>query len=280
MRSNYLILKVKPGADFLVVKRAYRKAVQRYHPDVNGGVGNPEMFKLVVKAYREIQNHHRSIGIKPAVKNPIPVISSISSFFAKYGFSALRNTQPGPGMRAKRRKIYISADIDPLLADLDFDELTLRLASSDNDMVKMLAARALAVAYSVDSVPVLAMELRSSSAELAVEIIYSLSLINHTCSAQVLERYVRNKNVKVATAAVNALRNMSRSYAMIVLRNLEREGRSIYHLARQLFGSRKDRELVSRGILDKSEFRLASVLGFRTGQPIPIVLKELGWVLP
>jgi hypothetical protein len=284
MRSNYLILKVTPGTDFPAVKKAYRKAVQRYHPDANGGVGNPEMFKLVVKAYREIQEHHRAMGIKPAVKKPFPAIEYVGSFLAKFGFSATQaassDASREPVMRARRRKLYKSADVDPFLANLDFDELTLRLAASDNDMVKKLAARALAVAYRVDAIPVLATELLGASQELAEEIIFSLGLVDHRYSAEVLERYVRNKNVKVATSAVNALRNMRRSYAAIVLGKLVREGGSIRHLVRQLFGNRKDRKLVRMGILDKSEFRLASVLGSKTGQPIPVVLKELGWILP
>jgi len=280
MRSNYLILKVRPEADLLEVKKAYRKSVQKYHPDANGGVGNPEMFKLVVKAYREIQNHHKSMGIKPVQKSPFPAKAYIDSFFAKFNFTVASAKPVEPEYRAQRRDVYISADVDPLLADLDFDELTLRLAASDNDKVKMLAARALAVAYGVDAVPVLAMELQTASVELAEKIVLSLGLVDHSNSAEILAKYVRNRSVKVATAAVNALRKMSQSNSQKILRKLEREGRSVYHLIRHLFGDKNERELVKKGIIDKSEFRLASVLGVKTGQSIPVILKELGWILP
>jgi hypothetical protein len=55
-RDLYLILGVKSTASPDAIKRAYRRLVKRYHPDVNKAKGAKEMFLEVKEAYELLSN--------------------------------------------------------------------------------------------------------------------------------------------------------------------------------------------------------------------------------
>src|SRR3989442_2524341 len=55
-RDLYEILGVKPTASPEAIKRAYRRLVKRYHPDVNKQRGAKEMFLEVTGAYETLSN--------------------------------------------------------------------------------------------------------------------------------------------------------------------------------------------------------------------------------
>lgn len=55
MDNKYQILGVSEGDDIATIKKAYREAARKYHPDVNGGAAiNEEIFRMITKAYAEI----------------------------------------------------------------------------------------------------------------------------------------------------------------------------------------------------------------------------------
>ena len=55
-RDLYLVLGVKPTASLDAIKRAYRRLVKRYHPDVNKQRAAKEMFLEVKEAYEVLSN--------------------------------------------------------------------------------------------------------------------------------------------------------------------------------------------------------------------------------
>src|SRR3989441_2102263 len=55
-RDLYVVLGVKPTASTDAIKRAYRRLVKRYHPDVNKTRGAKEMFLEVKEAYEVLSN--------------------------------------------------------------------------------------------------------------------------------------------------------------------------------------------------------------------------------
>src|SRR2546426_5009158 len=55
-RDLYEVLGVKPTASLDAIKRAYRRLVKRYHPDVNKARGAKEMFLEVKEAYEVLSN--------------------------------------------------------------------------------------------------------------------------------------------------------------------------------------------------------------------------------
>lgn len=54
--NYYNALNISSVADLNQIKKAFRKAAIRYHPDANGGGGNTLMFIKAVEAYRFLQN--------------------------------------------------------------------------------------------------------------------------------------------------------------------------------------------------------------------------------
>ena len=254
------------------VKRAYRKAVQKYHPDTNNGIGNTYKFKEVVKAYRTIQDHYKVLGIKPAEPHGIFSFNIFAMLFRPSRPSAVK------GLRKKR--LYDHTYVDPVLMDLPLEELALRLTESSNDFVRKQGARAMAVVYGAEAISILGKELETAPADLAEEIIFSLGLIDHFESAKLLEKYMRHHNVKIACTAVNALANINRHYSRKPLKRIEREGRTLLQRIRGMFDNKNLLQLVRDGLIEKSEFYIAQAIRRTTRESLPIILRELGWVLP
>jgi curved DNA-binding protein CbpA len=59
IRDYYKILKVSPDADSEEIKKAYKKAAQRYHPDINKQENAEKKFKLVNEAYEVLSNNEK-----------------------------------------------------------------------------------------------------------------------------------------------------------------------------------------------------------------------------
>lgn len=272
MKRCFEVLNVKPGSDLSEVKRAYRKAVQKYHPDSNGGIGNPYKFKEVVKAYKTIQNHYKVLGIKPAQPHSVFSFKIFGALFKK--------SKPVTAQVLRKKRLYDRTYVDPVLMNLTLAELALRLTESDNDFVRKQGARAMAIVYGAEAVPVLHKTLLNAHFDLAEEIIFSLGLIDHYESANVLEKYMRHNNVKIACTAVNALANINRHYSRKPLKRIEREGRSFLQRIRSLFDNRNLLHLVQSGLIEKSEYHIAQAIRRTTRESLPIILRELGWVLP
>ncbi len=54
MRDPYEVLGVRRGAPFKEIRAAFLNKMRLYHPDVNGGVGNPQAFVEAYDAFQRI----------------------------------------------------------------------------------------------------------------------------------------------------------------------------------------------------------------------------------
>ncbi|MBI3795216.1 MAG: DnaJ domain-containing protein [Nitrospinae bacterium] len=279
MEKYYRLLNVSKDADLSDIKRAYRLAVHMYHPDANGGVGDPKKFKDVVIAYKYLQQHHKTFSIKPRRTFFGVFAGNIKTAFS----SAKRGTtktakEEGPKRRRTARHDEF-ANLDPLILKLSFKELRLRLCKSDNDFVKRQSARALTYQFGAGALTLLKQELAESNTVVAEEMIYCLGLIGDRDSILVLEKYLRCPNVKLACASVKALQNINQGYAKALLEKIEREGRALRHAFLHLFENLRSRRFVKQGIVGHSELYIARFLRSYTRQPLPVILEELGFVL-
>lgn len=52
----YALLDVEPDANFVEIKKAYRKLCKKYHPDSGEDSISPTMFKLIQNAFDVLSN--------------------------------------------------------------------------------------------------------------------------------------------------------------------------------------------------------------------------------
>ncbi len=283
MEKYYALLNVNSGADLNEIKKAYRRAVHLYHPDANGGVGDPEKFKEVVKAYNHLTKHHKSLGIKPVQakrKATTSIFDRIGSFFADKPAAppSYARTATAPKRKRTSRKDEF-ANLDPVMLKLPFEEIKFRFEESQNDYVRRESARALTFLFGAGALPLLKKELPSASVPVAEEIILCLGLIGDRESILILEKYVRHADVKIACAAVRALQDISQGLATVLLEKIAAEGRALKHTMLGLFDTLKARKLVQEGILERAEADIARFLHIHTRQPLPVILRELGFTV-
>lgn len=279
MYKYYRILNLAPGADMGQVKKAFRMSAQRYHPDVNGGVGNPEKFKDAVKAYRYLQKHYEVLNAKHLAEEKSARDALCRNFAGIFGGlpvsgARVRNAARSAGSKAPA---YSRAPlIDPNLLDLSFEELEIRLAKPNNDFVKKQSARALTYLFGERALGPLKRELEFASLLLCEEILLCLGVIGNRESIKTIARFLRHPNVKIACTAVNVLRHVNNSYAKRLLENMEREGRALGTALAQIFDTMRSRRFVRAGALGLSEFYIARALRKNRREPLPIILRELG----
>ena len=58
-KDYYIVLGVSRDAALVKIKRAYRKAVKRYHPDVTSSREGAEKFKKIKEAYETLRNEEK-----------------------------------------------------------------------------------------------------------------------------------------------------------------------------------------------------------------------------
>lgn len=276
MDKYYRILNLAKGAGLPDIKKAFRKAVQKYHPDANGGIGNPHKFKEVVSAYHCLQEHHKTHAIKPFKDKK----TRMKDWVKGYTERRRTNSRVKKATAWKKRRQYTNIQIDPLVLQLSFEELRFRITHTENDHVKIMAARALALLFGTKAVFIFKKELRSASFKVRDEIIHILAMIGSREAAQLLGRYVRHPNVKIACSAVSALQNINLGYARAFLNKLEKEGRALRSTLSHFYDSIQSRSFVSSAQIDSSDFNIAKALRKNTRQSLPTILRELGWVIP
>ncbi len=285
MEKYYALLNVNHGADLAEIKKAYRRAVHLYHPDANGGVGDPEKFKEVVKAYNHVLKHYKSLGIKPVSKKKKASVLFYEKVSGIFGGNQKEATGYASNAERKQRRTMRKdefAVLDPLLLKLSFDELKLRFEESQNEYVVREAARALTRCFGAGAFPALCGRLPDATATVAEEILHCLGLIGDRESILILEKYVRHGEVKIACAAVRSLRNINQGLARTLLDKMAREGRSVKHSMLHFFGflsGAKMRGLLRSGAINRFEVDIVRFLHIHTRQPMPVILRELGFVI-
>lgn len=143
LSNYYSILNVTPSSSMKDIKKAYRKLVLKYHPDVNKDPDAEEKFKDITKAFKVLSNPkarlkydvvlEKEYGKKDNVIDINELIKKLSLKIKSKSYSTLIN---------------ISKDVDKISIDkqtlsLDVNELGKRLIESNNSFVKKVASKAL-----------------------------------------------------------------------------------------------------------------------------------------
>jgi curved DNA-binding protein CbpA len=73
--TYYQVLGVLPAASGAEIKRAYRKLVQQYHPDVNPSAQAQELIKLINEAYEVLGDEVRRAAYDRQLESPVTYVT-------------------------------------------------------------------------------------------------------------------------------------------------------------------------------------------------------------
>lgn len=143
LHNYYSILNVTPSSSMKEIKKAYRKLVLKYHPDVNKSPDAEEKFKKITKAFKVLSNPKARLKYDVVLEKEYGKKDSMIDVNALIKRLSLKIKS-----KSYNNLIIISKDVDKINVDrqtllLDVNELGKRLIESNNDYVKKVASKAL-----------------------------------------------------------------------------------------------------------------------------------------
>lgn len=129
MRDPYEILGLKPGAQPVEMKAAFRKLAKRYHPDSNSDAQSRTRFEEVAKAYQTLMERQSAPGSedfvpaapKPAATAPAAEFKPATDTKTESGFSEIFG-----GLQRRAKNVFRARGSDiPYRLKIDFLEAAL-----------------------------------------------------------------------------------------------------------------------------------------------------------
>jgi len=202
----YQVLRISEQATFEEIKRAYRRSVQLYHPDVRRWDKNSgERFKKIASAYKLLSEKKRDA--KPASAS-----------------NTIRNL-----LKFKRTPIFSPAQPRPPEADqscpvsqLPSSELVLRFIGTENIFVKREVVKALRFKKDKEALQLLARVLKTKDSEVRRLAIMSLVNFPGPKVVYLLASLIEDTDIRVRYEAIDALGARGGPQAERILKRLLR----------------------------------------------------------
>lgn len=298
MESYYRILDVPVSASFRQIKKAFRKAAAKYHPDSNNGYGNPQLFSRVVEAYRHLEKrfakrHKIPVEVKKETLEPIvtqphrPPASKTTKSYSP--FSETKEYKP----RQKRRQNYhpkpiyqtipkpaskpqpLPIPIDSLFSNLSLPELEKKMDRSTSETEKGDFARILVRRFRWLALPALNRALLNASPQLKQDILDCMAELGDWASINTIGDYLHDSDYRVACHALGLLKGITKVPAGILIGELEDDGKSIKRLPSIIKALIEYRDRLQRGDFALSDLFIALAIGKNTDAPLPLILNRL-----
>lgn len=188
--NPYIVLGVTPGVTLNELKRAYRRAVLRYHPDSALGKGNPEKFNAVLQAYTllklKYENNKNAFG---------------SSDFS----GNIKRTNSKTNSKPKKNEKEIDGQLDIITSQLPLDDLVDFIKFSDNFHVHRIAINAIIAKEHTNGFEYLIEFMRQSTPEMQQRIIRALGQKKLHQASSVLLPLIFHPNIDIAMEAIKSL---------------------------------------------------------------------------
>ncbi|MBF0236336.1 MAG: HEAT repeat domain-containing protein [SAR324 cluster bacterium] len=210
MLNPYLVLGVPPSASFEELKRAYRRAVLRYHPDTAKETGNAEKFNAVIQAYNHLKLKHEK---KPGMSRTMHFYQPPP--YAGPAQSSRYTSQTGNNAR--------ESHVDNQTYQMSLEELISCLEFSDNLYVRRVAIEAIALKKTSESLDYLISLLNKSDAKTQQMIIESLGQKELHQAKAALFPLIFNSNVDIAIGAIKSLEKIQPINRRKIIQALKRE---------------------------------------------------------
>ena len=201
--NPYTELGVTTSASLEELKRAYRRAVLRYHPDSAAGGGNPEKFSAALRAYELLKSNHE-----------------------QNHFSA-HPTQHG-SQNQQRRANHFQGELDDLTAQMPVEELIRYLENTDNPHVRMIAIKALALKKNSLAIRYLLNLLHHHNAETKCTIIRIMGESKLHQAGSALFSWLVDQEPEVAFETVKSLEVINPANRIQIVQYLKKEDASLW----------------------------------------------------
>lgn len=185
--NPYIELGIAPTATLEDLKKAYRQAVLRYHPDSARGKGDPEKFNSVVSAYRQL-----------------------TELYEKNRHSSTRSHQgPYQRTRTERPSHRTGPLVDQATTTMPIYSLIRILENSENPFVRMVAIEALVAKRSPTAHHLLLNYLYKTDAATQKRIIRILGREKLSIATSALFQFVADHDLELKLEAIRALEQIS-----------------------------------------------------------------------
>ena len=195
MMESLRALGLKRHADLEEIKRAYRQAALRYHPDSSFGTSDPERFRSATEAYRYLRETH--CHSSPANQ---------------------RQTSPGSYETAREEE-----PVDEKAVELSLDELINCVEHSPNPHVRQVSLETIAARREDQGYLFLREMLLKRSLESRREVIRALGQSGLEPATEMLIPLVGLYDLETSAAVIRSLERICHSNRLRIIKNLRRE---------------------------------------------------------
>ncbi len=263
--NPYIELGVTAAAGIEDVKRAYRKAVLRYHPDTAVNHGDTEKLNAVLDAYKVLVKELK----EKAGKSGIPKVSINQTGRFHYQYQP----QEGNGNVA-----------DEITVRMPLEDLAFRLENSSNPFVKIAAVDAIARKGTQECSEYLAGLVPRVDHALQKYIVKSLGRNRLKSSMGTLFTYLKSSNYEIVVESIKSLEQLAPANKNRVLLALRRQSplEGFGGLKGKLRGLKKSSKigevLLRSGKIDETQLETALLLQKRFHIFIGQILRQLDYL--
>lgn len=221
IRNYYEILGIEKYSSIDVVKRAYKKLVKEYHPDVKKGKENENLYKDIVKAYTVLKDPQTKKEYDQSLKEQKENIFKFKFEFNSHDFFLSTDkilhkiklffkniTGNNKKINTNTEEVILDDEkysVTEELLRMPLEELEDRLLYSDNKYVRINAAKAIGLKREKKSLPALETAITASDIELKKVIVWAIGNLKMKKSLNLLKILYNSSVDNVKIEALKAI---------------------------------------------------------------------------
>lgn len=267
--NPHILLGVPPTATFEELKRAYRHAVLRYHPDSARGKGDPEKLNAVLQAYQLLKAKYETCG----------------------NWSTKPTAPPRPAPRYQPPKPAAHMEIDAMTAQMSIEELIQILEFSNNPHVHKTAMKALALKQDSLIQDHLSDLLNRVSPAIQCQLIRLIRETNFIRAGATIFQGIQHSNLDIAVETIKSLESLNIGNRNRILQSLQTDQSNLWqkvftpvksNLQRLQFRKGANKSLggilLNHDHLSQEQLELALLLQKKHPILLGSLLKKLGYI--
>ncbi len=210
----YQILRISERASFEEIKKAYRRSVQLYHPDVRRWDKNSgERFKRIASAYRILSDKKRQTEVEKEKRS--------GAFFSRFRFV------PKPAVKAPAPQPPAEAGESSRAREMPTAELAVRFLGTENVFVKREVVKIMRYKKDKTALRILAKGLKDADSEVRRLAVQSMAYFKEPQVVYLIASLLTDPDIKVRYEAIASLGIHRGDRAVSILKRLTK-GKSFF----------------------------------------------------